>query len=127
MTVPRRETSAAPVDAADLRAWAAWIRALRTDLRRLRAEGEVAHHTAAPAAAVDVANELLAAIDTLPHTGPAHELALPEPERLRPLVDHLGGRREWYSRLEAWGILATRRPPGADRVERLLSRHARGR
>jgi hypothetical protein len=103
------------VTTGDARAWASYIRGLRSDIDRAKREGRLDPGLAAPESIHETLMEILAAIDALPSDLPTVELRLPAVSRLRVFFHYALAIRDWGDRLYRDGLLRVARDPAADR------------
>ena len=105
----------AGVSASDARAWASYIRTLRSEIAEAKDAGRLPAYLAAPEPIHRTLLRILASIDALPQEPGTVDLPLPHPQRLLPFVLYQTALMPWIDRLLARGLLHTERPTGADR------------
>lgn len=102
------------VDPRDAREWATYLTRLRSEIDRCKADGVLPAGFRAPASITRTLDLLLAAIEHLPHQPDAADLVLPDPVAFEEFIYYHGMVQDWADAQADRGVLATRRPSGAD-------------
>jgi diguanylate cyclase (GGDEF)-like protein/PAS domain S-box-containing protein len=105
----------ATVSPDDARAWAAYMRALRAEVAEQKRVGALPAATRSPASAHRTLEQLLTAIEELPHEPALAELTAPDGPALQEFLFHQTAVHHWADALADDGIVTVRRRPAADR------------
>lgn len=108
------------ISADDARAWAAYVRALRTEIAERKASGELPATLAAPELMHRLLVEVLEAIDDVRPGRRGASLDLPTGRPLLVFAWYQASVQEWADKRVAEGLLSTTRDAAADRFWALI-------